>query len=159
MHTLAPPLGAPWIAAWIGTLAGPWGARLFPTPASPGQEHGAVAEAPAAASWGGVDPAPDAAGACRYWPCERLNAFILQMAAQGHCVNAAMMLGHRPYAEQQLNKACAEGDASLRALAAELQAYFNLPPGNAALQLARQQESRGPHQARESDKRTAESRH
>ena len=67
-----------------------------------------------------------------YWPCERLNAFILKMAAHGQCVNAAMMLGHRPYALEQLARARALGDPDLAGLAAPLQAFFDAtPPGGA----------------------------
>lgn len=60
-----------------------------------------------------------------YWPCERLNAFVLQMAAHGRCVNTDMMLGHRPYAQEQLAAARAIGNEELAALAAQLQAYFD----------------------------------
>lgn len=68
-----------------------------------------------------------------YWPCERLNAFILKMAAHGQCVNAAMMLGHRPYALEQLARARALGDPDLAGLAAPLQAYFDATPSGNAL--------------------------
>ncbi|EER58261.1 hypothetical protein AcdelDRAFT_4167 [Acidovorax delafieldii 2AN] len=67
-----------------------------------------------------------------YWPCERLNAFILKMAAHGQCVNAAMMLGHRPYALEQLARARALGDPDLAGLAARLQAYFDATPSGSA---------------------------
>ena len=60
-----------------------------------------------------------------YWPCELLNAFVLQMAAHGRCVNTDMMLGHRPYALEQLALARAAGNEELAALAAQLQAYFD----------------------------------
>lgn len=77
---------------------------------------------------------PSANGAtsdATYWPCERLNAFILQMAAHGHCVSAAMMLGHRPYAVEQLAVAQQVADDALRGLATELQAYFDAPADSA----------------------------
>lgn len=64
-------------------------------------------------------PCPDT-----YWPAETLNVFMLRMAAAGHCVNAAMMLGDRPYALQQLTLAMALKDQALRGLAAELSEYF-----------------------------------
>ena len=48
------------------------------------------------------------------------------MAATGHCVNTAMMLGHRPYALEQLAVARAIQDHSLNALALRLQAYFDV---------------------------------
>lgn len=59
-----------------------------------------------------------------YWPAETLNVFMLRMAAAGHCVNAAMMLGDRPYALQQLTIALALEDQALRELATELAGYF-----------------------------------
>ncbi|MBD9393211.1 hypothetical protein [Acidovorax sp. ACV01] len=68
---------------------------------------------------------PAAMSHAHYWPCELLNAFILKMAATGHCVNTAMMLGHRPYALEQLAVARAVQDDSLNALALRLQAYFD----------------------------------
>ena len=67
---------------------------------------------------------PAAVSHAHYWPCELLNAFVLKMAATGHCVNTAMMLGHRPYALEQLAVARAIQDHSLNALALRLQAYF-----------------------------------
>ena len=63
-----------------------------------------------------------------YWPCELLNAFVLKMAASGHCVNMSMMLGHRPYALEQLALARGAADGELHHLAAQLQAYFETPP-------------------------------
>ena len=59
-----------------------------------------------------------------YWPAETLNVFMLRMAAAGHCVNAAMMLGDRDYALRQLTVALALQDHALRDLAGELHAYF-----------------------------------
>lgn len=65
-----------------------------------------------------------------YWPCELLNAFVLKMAASGHCVNMSMMLGHRPYALEQLALARVAADRELHSLADHLQAYFDTPqPG------------------------------
>lgn len=61
-----------------------------------------------------------------YWPCELLNAFILRMAAAGRCVNTAMMLGHKPYALEQLAAARAVPDEGLQATANRLQAYFEV---------------------------------
>ncbi len=49
---------------------------------------------------------------------------MLRMAAAGHCVNAAMMLGDRDYALQQLTVALALQDQALQALASELRSYF-----------------------------------
>ena len=61
-----------------------------------------------------------------YWPCDLLNAFILRMAAAGRCVNTAMMLGHKPYALEQLAAARAVPDEGLHAAANRLQAYFEV---------------------------------
>jgi hypothetical protein len=143
MLTFAPPSGSPSLTAWIGAMAAPLAAWFAPPPAAPATvpDHARAGDAAASDATdatalrdhmahrrhGGVHAS--------YWPCERLNAFLLQMAAHGHCVNAAMMLGHRPYAEQQLAKALSLQDDGLRALAAELRAYFDAPPEVAALQL------------------------
>ena len=62
-----------------------------------------------------------------YWPCELLNDFVLRMAAQGHCVNMSMMLGHRPYALERLALAAQAPDGSLQELAGQLQPYFDAP--------------------------------
>lgn len=62
-----------------------------------------------------------------YWPCELLNAFVLKMAANGHCVNMSMMLGHPPYALEQLALARGAPDSELHRLAAQLQSYFDTP--------------------------------
>lgn len=70
-------------------------------------------------------PDPGTGPSPHYWPCEQLNAFILQMAAQGHCVNAAMMLGDRTYAFEQLARARRSGVPDLIRLAAELQTFFD----------------------------------
>lgn len=59
-----------------------------------------------------------------YWPAETLNVFMLRMAAAGHCVNAAMMLGDRHYALQQLTLALALKDQALQEMASELSDYF-----------------------------------
>jgi hypothetical protein len=72
-----------------------------------------------------------------YWPCELLNAFVLKMAASGHCVSTAMMLGDRGYALEQLNIARTTQDASLRALAARLQTYFDAAAPQACALVAR----------------------
>ena len=62
-----------------------------------------------------------------YWPCELLNDFVLRMAAQGHCVNMSMMLGHRPYALERLALAAQAPDGSLQELAGQLRPYFDAP--------------------------------
>ena len=80
-----------------------------------------LAEAPCPGLAAGGPPAT-------YWPCELLNAFVLKMAASGHCVNMSMMLGHRPYALEQLALARGAADEELHHLAAQLQAYFETPP-------------------------------
>jgi hypothetical protein len=64
-----------------------------------------------------------------YWPCEVLDAFILQMAKRGHCVNTAMMLGHPPYAREQLATARKHHDGELDQLADRLGDYFSAGPG------------------------------
>ena len=81
-----------------------------------------------------ADTARDAADAdCHahhthtYWPCELLNDFVLRMAAQGHCVNMSMMLGHRPYALERLALAAQATDAGLQELAGQLRPYFDAP--------------------------------
>ncbi len=66
-----------------------------------------------------------------YWPCEVLDAFLLQMAKRGHCVNTAMMLGHPPYAQEQLDIARLHHDAELDDLVTRLQGYFNGTSGAA----------------------------
>ena len=95
------------------------------------------AASPVASAFQSADTARDAADAdCHahhihtptYWPCELLNDFVLRMAAQGHCVNMSMMLGHRPYALEQLALARGAADRELHDLAAQLQAYFETPP-------------------------------
>ena len=63
-----------------------------------------------------------------YWPCEVLDAFILHMAKRGHCVNTAMMLGHPPYAQEQLNIARQHHDGELDGLADRLGGYFSAGP-------------------------------
>jgi len=147
MLTFAPPPESPSFTTWMGALAAPLAAWFTPDPAAaPDPEAPAAPAAPAAASdppladapqpWLGTSEAGPAGAHASYWPCERLNAFILQMAARGHCVNAAMMLGHRAYAQQQLAQAMAGRDDALRALAAELHAYFEAPPEAAARQLS-----------------------
>lgn len=67
-----------------------------------------------------------------YWPCEVLDAFILQMAKRGHCVNTAMMLGHPPYALEQLSIAHSHHDAGLDDLVTRLQGYFDGASGTAS---------------------------
>ncbi|GKS74564.1 hypothetical protein AVME950_06730 [Acidovorax sp. SUPP950] len=59
-----------------------------------------------------------------YWPAEALDAFLLQMAARGHCISAAMMLGDRTYALQQIEIARALPGCALQALVQELSGYF-----------------------------------
>ena len=92
------------------------------------------AASPVASAFQPADTARDAADAdCHahhthtYWPCELLNDFVLRMAAQGHCVNMSMMLGHRPYALERLALAAQGPDDSLQELAGQLQPYFDAP--------------------------------
>ena len=96
----------------------------------------APAASPVASAFQSADMAPDPADAgCHahhthtptYWPCELLNDFVLRMAAQGHCVNMSMMLGHRPYALERLALAAQGPDASLQELAGQLRPYFDAP--------------------------------
>ncbi len=146
MLTFSSPSVAPSVAGWIGSLAAPLAALFSSAPASTtdaGRKEQALAQRPLTAETDDALAPPTSeshgefdAGLARptptYWPCERLNAFILQMAAHGRCVNAAMMLGHWPYARQQLAAAQQLPDDSLRELAAQLQAYFDAPPDVAA---------------------------
>lgn len=160
MLTFAAPSVAPSVAAWIGSLAAPL-TTLFVASAGPASRPHVFASAvqPSAPSHTGRSSAlamedhPTGQATCTtqegdtltggtYWPCERLNAFMLQMAAHGHCVSAAMMLGHRPYAVQQLAAAQQVPDEDLRSLAAELQAYFDAPPDTALQQMAAEQSKR-----------------
>ena len=96
------------------------------------------AASPLASAFQSADTARDAADAdCHahhthtntntYWPCELLNDFVLRMAAQGHCVNMSMMLGHRPYALERLALAAQGPDNSLQELAGQLRPYFDAP--------------------------------
>ena len=92
------------------------------------------AASPVASAFQAADTARDAADAdCHahhthtYWPCELLNDFVLRMAAQGHCVNMSMMLGHRPYALERLALAAQATDAGLQELAGQLRPYFDAP--------------------------------
>jgi hypothetical protein len=90
-----------------------------------------------------AEPAAPAGGAPHgYWPCELLNAFALRMAASGHCVNMSMMLGHHPYALEQLALASGMQNGDLHRLVAQLQAYFQAPvdggDGSAAAQVSTQ---------------------
>ena len=90
-------------------------------PSAPATQAGALCPTLAAGALAGGPTAT-------YWPCELLNAFVLKMAASGHCVNMSMMLGHRPYALEQLALARGAADRELHHLAAQLQAYFETPP-------------------------------
>lgn len=146
MLTFSSPSVAPSVAGWIGSLAAPLAALFTGAPASSadtGRSEQAFTQRPSMAETdaGFATSSSQCHGQVAdeltratptYWPCERLNAFILQMAAHGRCVNAAMMLGHRPYARQQLAAAQQLQDDSLRDLAAQLQAYFDAPPDVAA---------------------------
>jgi hypothetical protein len=76
---------------------------------------------PALQEW----PAGQAQNHARYWPCDLLRAFTLQMAARGLCASESMMLGDRGYALQQLACAHASDDARLRQLAVELFTFFD----------------------------------
>lgn len=86
-------------------------------------------------------PGPDALnslnslGHCRYWPCELLSAFTLQMAAKGHAVNTSMMLGSREYAMEKLTQAHLLNDKKLGELSALMFEYFDDEPCHAAVAL------------------------
>ncbi|WCM92261.1 hypothetical protein M5C99_18145 [Acidovorax sp. NCPPB 2350] len=69
----------------------------------------------------------------RYWPAHTLDAFLLQMAARGHCISAAMMLGDRGYALAQIERARGLPGETLQALVRELSEYFDEEPAAAAL--------------------------
>jgi hypothetical protein len=71
------------------------------------------------------------ASPCRYWPCDLLSAFMLQMAAQGCSVNESMMLGSRDYAMEKLSHAHTLDDAVLRELAVRMFTYFDDEPVHA----------------------------
>jgi hypothetical protein len=64
----------------------------------------------------------------RYWPSDLLYSFTLQMAANGFCVSASMMLGDRQYALDQLALAHTLDDEGLRLLAMKLFTYFDAAP-------------------------------
>jgi hypothetical protein len=72
---------------------------------------------------------------CRYWPCELLSAFMLQMAARGCSVNESMMLGSHDYAIEKLSYAHTLDDDVLRELAVRMFSYFDDEPCHAASQL------------------------
>lgn len=106
----------------------------FAAPQPPVQARGTVVSEHTRSGLGGLPARPGASSArpltalpshSTYWPCELLNAFVLQMACAGHCVNTDMMLGHRGYAQEQLALAKDSSDAELSALAQRLQAYFD----------------------------------
>lgn len=82
------------------------------------------------------DPCPSRGLAHTYWPCELLNAFILRMAVAGHSVSTAMMLGHRPYAMEQLEMARHIHDEELARMADQLQSYFDAPPQDCSLAIS-----------------------
>lgn len=73
---------------------------------------------------------------CRYWPCELLSEFTLQMAARGCVVNTSMMLGSREYAMQKLMQAQSMGDGALFDLSVRMAAYFHDEPCHAAMTMA-----------------------
>ncbi len=75
-----------------------------------------------------------AARRCRYWPCELLSAFMLQMAARGCSVNESMMLGSHDYAIEKLSHAHTLNDDVLRELAVRMFSYFDDEPCHAAAQ-------------------------
>jgi hypothetical protein len=72
---------------------------------------------------------------CRYWPCELLSAFMLQMAARGRSVNESMMLGSRDYAIEKLSYAHTLNDQALRELAVRMFSYFDDEPTHAVAAL------------------------
>ena len=85
------------------------------------------------ASW---DPSGEADGRpCRYWPCELLPAFMLQMAARGNSVSESMMLGSRDYAIEKLSYAHTLNDEALRELAVRMFSYFDDEPTHAVATL------------------------
>ena len=84
------------------------------------------------APWGAVSRP------CRYWPCELLSAFMLQMAARGCSVNESMMLGSHDYAIEKLSYAHTLDDDVLRALAVQMFSYFDDEPCHAVTQLVAQ---------------------
>lgn len=79
----------------------------------------------------------------RYWPNELLDSFILKMAAAGHCIHTAMMLGDRHYAMGQLATARMSRDAELRSLPARLQVYFEADAPEACMVAAAIAHERG----------------
>jgi len=88
-----------------------------------------AARVPGPADAIGQAPASNASDWARcgmaYWPAHSLDAFLLRMAAHGQCVSAAMMLGDRRYAVEQLERAWAlQDDAELQTLTEELAPYF-----------------------------------
>ncbi|MFN4119341.1 hypothetical protein [Acidovorax sp.] len=146
MLTFAPPSAAPSAVGWIGALAAPVAAwlarssrqraaaaavRSHPVDQTPG-ERAAVVPSVSHDEQGCSAAADGGTGAAHtYWPCDKLNAFILRMAAHGQCVNADMMLGHRPYARERLAAAGQMDDDGLRELAQQLQHFFDAPPEEA----------------------------
>lgn len=72
---------------------------------------------------------------CRYWPCELLSAFMLQMAARGCSINESMMLGSHDYAIEKLSYAHTLNDDVLRSLAVQMFSYFDDEPCHAVSQL------------------------
>jgi hypothetical protein len=85
-----------------------------------------------AAQWDEWSPV---AHPCRYWPCELLSAFMMQMAAQGQCVSESMMLGSRQYAMEKITQAHVLNDDTLRDLAVRMVAYFDDEPCHAVATL------------------------
>lgn len=81
------------------------------------------------AAWGRVSRS------CRYWPCELLSAFMLQMATRGCSVNESMMLGSREYAIEKLSHAHTLNDEALRQLAVQMFSYFDDEPCHAVAHL------------------------
>lgn len=150
MLTFASPSVAPKVAqavtAWIGSLAASFSTSVNPPVGLPARQQSFAGTAEACATavsdqWVNeagprIARSGGTASGVTYWPCDLLNAFILQMAAHGHCVSAAMMLGHRPYAVRQLAAAQQVPDEALRSVAAQLQAYFDVPLGTASQQSA-----------------------
>lgn len=81
---------------------------------------------------------PYLAQVVRYWPADLLAEFACRMAAKGHCVSAAMMLGSREYAIDKLSSAHTLDDDGLRVLAVQMFSYFDDEPCHAVAQLVRQ---------------------
>ncbi len=86
--------------------------------------HAATASFASSAAPAAYAPDMGARAEARYWPAHALDAFLLQMAARGHCISATMMLGDRHYALDQLQHARALSGDALQSAVRELSDYF-----------------------------------